>query len=195
MGLAELGAMTSPPSSSVNAFGWVLPADGGPPVKPEAAPHPIHVTFGQVLSALNPLQHVPLVGRIYRAATGDDIPTSLKILGAGLFGGPLGILGAAVGEMLTTIIAMGPDTSRPPAPAGMSVTGSQAGMQPVSPGTLGKGEYLTLATTQPEWLRPSSAEQLALAGDPRRGTNAYKAASTLGGVQFAQAAFGHGGRA
>ena len=178
-------------SASVDAFGWVHPADGGPPVRPDAAPQPISVPFSQVLSALNPLQHVPVIGRIYRAETGDEIPEPLKILGAGIFGGPLGILGAAVTELLTTIIAMGPDMSRPPVPAGMAVAGSQAGVQPVTPGTLGKGEYLTLATTQPEWLRPSTPEQLALVGDPRRGTNAYKAAA---GTMLAQAGGGHGGR-
>lgn len=188
--------MTANLIATVDAFGWVHPADGGPPVRPDAAPHPISVPFSQVLSALNPLQHVPVVGRIYRAETGDEIPAPLKILGAGILGGPLGILGAAITELLTTIIALGPDTSRPPAPAGMAVTGSQAGMQPVTPGTLGKGEYLTLATTQPEWLRPSTPEQLALVGDPRRGTNAYKAAAA--GTMVAQAEFsggGHGGRA
>lgn len=160
-----------------NPFGWVMPADGAGPVSPEAAPHPVNYSFGEVLSALNPLQHVPVVGRLYRAATGDEIPAPLKILGAGIFGGPLGILGAAIGELVAEIIAMGPDTSRPPAPAGMSVTGSEAPMQPVTPGTIGKDEYITLATTQPEWLRPSTPEELAMIGDPRRGMEAYQSAS------------------
>ncbi len=187
---------TTNAASFVDAFGWLHPADGGPPVRPDAAPRPMSVPFSQVLSALNPLQHVPVVGRIYRAETGDQIPEPLKVLGAGILGGPLGMLGAAVTELFTEIIAMGPDTSRPPAPAGMTVTGSQAGMQPVTPGTLGKSEYVSLATTQPEWLRPSTPEQLALVGDPRRGTNAYKAAAS--GTMLAQAGIvegGHGGRA
>jgi hypothetical protein len=189
--LGAMSAMAATPVSSVDAFGWVHPADGGPPVRRDAAPQPISVPFSQVLSALNPLQHVPVIGRIYRAETGDEIPEPLKILGAGILGGPLGILGAAVTSLAIDIFTMKPDTSRPAAPAGMAATGSQAGMQPVSPGTLGKGEYLTLATTQPEWLRPSTPEQLALVGDPRRGTNAYKAAA---GTMFAQAGGGHGGR-
>ena len=188
-----MSAMTPKPAF-VDAFGWVHPADGGPPVRADAAPQPISVPFSQVLSALNPLQHVPVVGRIYRAETGDEIPAPLKVMGAGILGGPLGILGAAVTELFTEIIAMGPDTSRPPAPAGMAVTGSQAGMQPVTPGTLGKGEYLTLATSQPEWLRPSTPEQLALVGDPRRGTNAYKAAAWTMFAQATDSSGSHGGR-
>lgn len=168
----------------VNPLGWVLPADGGGPVSPDAAPKPLDVPFSQALSALNPLHHVPVLGRIYRAETGDEIPEPLKILGAGILGGPLGILGAAFTSLLTEIIAMGPDTSRPPAPVGMSVTGSEVAMQPVTPGTAGKDEYLTLATTLPEWLRPSTAEQLAMVGDPRRGMDAYQAAA---GTRLAQA--------
>lgn len=177
--------------ASQNPFGWVTPADGAGPVSPEAAPQPMAMTFEEVLSALNPLQHVPLVGRIYRAATGDDIPAPLKILGAGIFGGPAGIFGAALGELLTEIVSMGPDTSRPPAPAGMSVTGAETSMAPVTPGTLGRGEYLTLATVQPEWLRPSTPEQLATIGEPQRAAAAYKAASE--NTQLAQGAFAQGG--
>ena len=165
-------------SSQETPLGWKTPADGAGPLSPDAAwPQPIKMSFGQVLSALNPLQHIPIVGRIYRAETGNDIPAPLKILGAGLFGGPLGILGAAVGELFGEIFAMGPDTSRPAVPAGMQETGSEAGMEPVSPGTMAKGQYLTLATTQPEWLRPSSPEELAMVGDPRRGMSVYKTAS------------------
>jgi len=40
------------------------------------------VPFKDVLRALNPLQHVPVVGTIYRAVTGDTIPAPLRILGA-----------------------------------------------------------------------------------------------------------------
>jgi len=172
-----------------NPFGWVYPADGAGPVTPEAAPQPMEMSFHEVLSALNPLQHVPLVGRVYRAATGDDIPAPLKILGAGIFGGPAGMLGAALGELFTTILTLPPDTSRPPAPAGMSATGSEASVEPVTPGTLGKGEYTTLATVQPEWLHASTPEQLAMIGDPQRGLDAYKAAS---GIALAQGSLAGG---
>jgi hypothetical protein len=52
-------------------------------------------TFGEVLSDLNPLQYVPVVGTIYRAVTGDTIPKPLREAGSlvvsGLIGGPIGI--------------------------------------------------------------------------------------------------------
>lgn len=179
--------MTQNVVATTNPFGLVQPADGGPPVRPDAAPHPMKVSFSQVLSALNPVQHLPMVGRIYRAASGDEIPEPLKVLGAGILGGPLGMVSAAVTELVTELVAMGPDTSRPAVPAGMSVTGSQAGLQPVTPGTLDKAQYTTLATALPDWLRPSTPEQLALAGDPRRGTAGYKVTSNL--TMFAASGF------
>lgn len=52
-------------------------------------------TFHDILSALNPLQYLPVVGTIYRAATGDVIPEPLRRLGSllvsGLLGGPIGV--------------------------------------------------------------------------------------------------------
>ena len=86
-------------------------------------------------SVLNPLQHLPVVGMIYRAATGDEIPPAAKIAGSALFGGPIGVIGTVLGCLLEEVMRIGPDTSRPAAPAGFAVTGQEAGPQPVTPGT------------------------------------------------------------
>ena len=55
-----------------------------------------HVTFREVLSALNPLQYIPVIGTIYRAVTGDQIPEPLRRIGtlvaSFLMGGPVGAL-------------------------------------------------------------------------------------------------------
>ncbi len=59
---------------------------------PAAAEH--HVSFHDVLSALNPLQYLPVLGTIYRAVTGDQIPEPLRRMGSfivsGVLGGPVG---------------------------------------------------------------------------------------------------------
>ncbi len=51
--------------------------------------------FRQLLSELNPLQYVPVVGTIYRAVTGDTIPETARFAGSlvlsGLTGGPIGL--------------------------------------------------------------------------------------------------------
>ena len=47
-------------------------------------------SFGDILDLINPLQHIPIIGTIYRAITGDQISTGSSILGGGLFGGIIG---------------------------------------------------------------------------------------------------------
>jgi hypothetical protein len=81
----------SAPAPSVTA----KPAD--PPATADAQDH---TTFLDVLSALNPLQYLPVVGTIYRAITGDRPPEGVRIAGSllasGLMGGPVGLaIGAA----------------------------------------------------------------------------------------------------
>jgi hypothetical protein len=60
--------------------------------QPVAAEH--HTTFHEILSALNPLQYLPVIGTIYRTITGDQIPEPLRRIGSfivsAVIGGPIG---------------------------------------------------------------------------------------------------------
>lgn len=47
-------------------------------------------TFLDFLDIINPLQHIPFVGDMYREITGDVIDPGSRIAGATLFGGPIG---------------------------------------------------------------------------------------------------------
>ena len=47
-------------------------------------------TFLDFLDVINPLQHIPLVGTMYRSITGDEIDPGSRIAGSTLFGGPFG---------------------------------------------------------------------------------------------------------
>lgn len=47
-------------------------------------------TFWDVLDIVNPLQHIPIVGTIYRELSDDEIKPASRIIGGGLFGGPIG---------------------------------------------------------------------------------------------------------
>ena len=116
-------------------------------------PAAIDVSHEDAMHGLNPLQHVPVVGMIYRAATGETLPATMRVAGAGVFGGPLGMIGAGLMSLFEAIVQMRPDTSRPAVAAGMSQTGSEAGVQPVTPGTMTDGAYTTLATTTPDFLQ------------------------------------------
>lgn len=74
-----------------------VPTDGGPPLGPdEAIPIPGEISFGEVMEGLNPLHHLPGVGMIYRMATGTEIHPAMRVLGAGITGGPLGMALAGV---------------------------------------------------------------------------------------------------
>ena len=52
--------------------------------------------FGDLLDVINPLQHIPVVGSLYRNLTGDEISGPAKIMGGLLYGGPVGLVAALV---------------------------------------------------------------------------------------------------
>ena len=61
-------------------------------------------TFGNFLSCLNPLQYIPVVGTLYRAVTGDTIPSTVREAGglvvSGLTGGPVGVAMAVGADLV-----------------------------------------------------------------------------------------------
>jgi hypothetical protein len=78
--------------------------------RPQAASQTQPSFFHRLLSELNPLQYVPVVGTIYRAMTDDTIPETARFAGSlvvsGLTGGPVGLainLGTTALEKLTGI--------------------------------------------------------------------------------------------
>lgn len=61
-------------------------------------------SFKDLLDVVNPLQQLPVVGTLYRAASGDEISTFSRLAGGALLGGPIGFLAAALNaglELLT----------------------------------------------------------------------------------------------
>lgn len=57
------------------------------------------LTFDDVIDIINPLQHLPLIGMVYRELSGDEIKPAMQIAGGIAYGGPTGFLGA-VGHVL-----------------------------------------------------------------------------------------------
>ena len=56
--------------------------------------------FADLLDAINPLQHLPIVGTLYRALTGDTIGDTARMAGGALYGGPAGLVGALANLMV-----------------------------------------------------------------------------------------------
>lgn len=51
-------------------------------------------TFADLVDIVNPLQHLPIVSTLYRNETGDDLAPAPRVMGATLFFGPIGLVGA-----------------------------------------------------------------------------------------------------
>jgi hypothetical protein len=85
LSLAQTGATQQESSLSLGYNGPVTTAQSEEPFG-----------FGDLLDMINPLQHVPVVGHIYRSMTGDDIKPIGRIIGGALFGGAAGAAGSLV---------------------------------------------------------------------------------------------------
>ncbi len=84
-----------------------------------AAPHsgkhvaPHKSAFHTLLSELNPLQYLPVVGTLYRAITGDTISETARMAGSlvvsGLTGGPIGIAMNVGATALEHVLGIDPE--------------------------------------------------------------------------------------
>jgi hypothetical protein len=70
-------------------------ADAAGTPTPQKAADDEGMSFWDVLDVVNPLQHIPIVNKIYQAVTGDTIKTPAKLAGGALFFGPIGLAAAA----------------------------------------------------------------------------------------------------
>lgn len=87
------------------------------------------MSFWDFLDILNPLQHLPFIGPIYRELSGDEMTGTARVLGGALYGGPVGLAtgvadavihqetGQYVGSHVMT--AMLGDGAAPPGPGVM----------------------------------------------------------------------------
>src|SRR5215469_11914470 len=62
-----------------------------------------HGSFGfkDLLDIVNPLQHLPIIGSVYRYLTGDEPSGGARIVGDAIYGGPIGFGVGVVTTMLT----------------------------------------------------------------------------------------------
>jgi hypothetical protein len=78
-----------------------------------AAPGQAQASFHDILSALNPLQYVPVVGNIFRAVTGDSPPEPVRMVGCAIFsaltGGPIGLAIYAAVTAAEKLTGLDPD--------------------------------------------------------------------------------------
>lgn len=71
--------------------------------------------FRDLLDLVNPLQHIPLLGNLYRRMTGDVLDPAIRVAGGALFGGPIGA-GLAAAALAFKAWTAAPDAAvAPPA--------------------------------------------------------------------------------
>jgi hypothetical protein len=63
------------------------------------APEHSGLGFGDLLDVINPLQHIPIIGTIYRRITGDTMSAAAEIAGGALYGGIVGTV-ASIADVL-----------------------------------------------------------------------------------------------
>jgi len=122
--MSTLSSITAPAPSGAAAPTATRPefTDIGDPTKIASQ----SLSFDEFLSAINPLQHIPVVGTIYRAITGDTILPAARVLGSALISGPIGLITSAADaileqstgkDMASTVLAaigLGHDGASPP---------------------------------------------------------------------------------
>jgi hypothetical protein len=93
---------TSPPPSPASFANPALTTEASSNIKDDSW------SFLDLIDIINPLQHIPIVGQIYRAVTGDDMKAATTIAGGMLFGGAIG--GALAMADVALEAATGKDT-------------------------------------------------------------------------------------
>ena len=128
---------------------------------PSARPADHDISFSDVLSALNPLQYLPVVGTIYRAVTGDRPPLSLRAVGGiiagGLMGGPVGAAISAAGSLLQHITGIDLDDVAHDVMAAIGLGGTE---------TVADVPSTPAPTSTPTLARSATAAEGPAIGDP-----------------------------
>lgn len=87
----QLALASEKPNPALPSFAAAL-AEAGP--KSAKADDSDSFGFADLIDIVNPLQHLPLIGSLYREITGDEIKPVARIVGGAAFGG---VAGAASG--------------------------------------------------------------------------------------------------
>ena len=102
-----------------------------------------NLTFLDIVDAVNPLQHIPLISSIYRNISGDSISEVPKFVGGALYGGPLGLV-AALGSYI--IEAEKNKTQEPKKVPALAANDEQMKQQQINTYEILKKKYI------PSWI-------------------------------------------
>ncbi len=130
------------------------------------------MSFGDFLGVINPLQHLPIIGTLYRSLTGDTIQPAARVMGGILYGGVIGGLasitnavieqasGQDVGDQVMTSLGFG-EGAHPAAPVAVAAA---------TGGTATAGSPVALSSAAAPGPAPALAAQVAAAPPPAQAT-------------------------
>ena len=163
--VAPASAPQSAPQPAAGFGQTVVPPPGSPAYVPapgtaivgfdrQYVPQQGTITFDDLVTAANPLQHLPVVGMIYRGATGTTLAPPLAILGSMVVGaatgGPIGVFATIMMNFVQTIASMGPAVPGHVLQATDYPATSEFAMQPTGVGD-GVVTYADGSTGIPTW--------------------------------------------
>lgn len=148
------------------------PEGGAPTEKAE-------FSFFDFLDIVNPLHHIPVVGNIYRAITGDEIKAPARIFGGGIFGGIAGAISGLVNAVVSEVT--GRDIG-----AHLLALFGVGGKQPADESTVAATATDTVPAVATNPTAPP-APMLAMAPAPAGGTEPAETGTTVDALPLADA--------
>ncbi|CAA7621226.1 hypothetical protein [Magnetospirillum sp. SS-4] len=198
----SVSAVSSPvqPSDTLESIVPRLPSENAATANPDSsrlgmfAEGDDEPSFWDFLDVINPLQHIPIVNSVYRELTGDKIGVGARLVGGTLFGGPIGLIGAALNSVLEEatghdagghLIALFKDENAPAAATAVAAAPSTPPASADATPSIGKTEDVTAA--RPVLLpdMPESAAGRPVADASTPGAAIAQAAATPPSVQAA----------
>jgi hypothetical protein len=135
--------------------------------------------WDDVLDVVNPLQHLPIVGTIYRNITGDKMGDLEKVAGDTLYGGPLGLVSSLADVAFEKITGKDfEDTVLGLFRGGDSTTAVAAKSMKPLPSRSTLAAATQPAVNKPAALVPASIVPAALAAPAKTSSDAKQAAAT-----------------
>lgn len=138
-----------------------------------AANQPADDDFGflDVLSMLNPLQYLPVVGSIYRAITGDTIPEGVREIGSlaisAVTGGPMGVAISAAATAIEKLVGFDPDQIATKVLASLGIISDDSQPQAAAADTPSRQSTTPADTRAVPWTRAQRAAYAPASQRPR----------------------------
>lgn len=128
------------------------------------------LTFGDVIDVINPLQHIPIIGTLYREMTDDTLSAGPRMLGGTLFFGPLGLASAVanvaveestgkdIGDHIVAF-ARSEEDLNPAMAIGFAANQNEAASTPATTEAMAPDPVSTWAQNEVAWAHRQSANK------------------------------------